>query len=42
MEGKLTFDSEIIKLKEDGTIRFFENFSIQGLSGDAIIKLREW
>ena len=26
-------------LKEGGTIRFFENFSIQGLSGDAIIKL---
>ena len=36
--GKLTFDSEII-LKKGGTIRFFENFSIQGLSGDAIIKL---
>ena len=36
--GKLTFDSEIL-LKEGGTIRFFENFSIQGLSGDAIIKL---
>ena len=36
--GKLTYDSEII-LKEGGTIRFFENFSIQGLSGDAIIKL---
>ena len=35
---KLTYDSEII-LKEGGTIRFFENFSIQGLSGDAIIKL---
>ena len=36
--GKLTFDSEIL-LKEGGIIRFFENFSIQGLSGDAIIKL---
>ena len=36
--GKLTYDSEI-RLKEGGTIRFFENFSIQGLSGDAIIKL---
>ena len=35
---KLTYDSEII-LKEGGTIRFFEKFSIQGLSGDAIIKL---
>ena len=28
-----------ILIKEGGTIRFFENFSIQGLSGDAIIKL---
>ena len=36
--GKFTYDS-IIELKEGGTIRFFENFSIQGLSGDAIIKL---
>ena len=36
--GKLTFDC-IIKLKESGSIRFFENFSIQGLSGDAIIEL---
>jgi curved DNA-binding protein CbpA len=36
--GKLTFDS-IIKLKKGGSIRFFENFSIQGLSGDAIIQL---
>ena len=36
--GKLTYDSEI-KLKKGGTLRFFENFSIQGLSGDAIIKL---
>ena len=38
MERKLTFDS-VIKLKKDGTIRFFEKFSIQGLSGDAIIEL---
>ena len=36
--GKLTFDC-IIKLKESGSIRFFENFSIQGLSGDAVIEL---
>jgi curved DNA-binding protein CbpA len=36
--GKLTFDSTI-KLKKGGSIRFFENFSIQGLSGDAIIQL---
>ena len=36
--GKFTYDS-VINLKEGGTIRFFENFSIQGLSGDAIIKL---
>jgi len=36
--GKFTFDS-IIKLKLGGSIRFFENFSIQGLSGDAIIQL---
>ena len=35
---KLTFDS-VIKLKKNGTIRFFEKFSIQGLSGDAIIEL---
>jgi len=36
--GKLTFDS-VIELKQGGLIRFFETFSIQGLSGDAIIKL---
>ncbi len=36
--GKFTFDSEI-ELKKDGIIRFFETFSIQGLSGDATIKL---
>ena len=36
--GKLTYDS-VIDLKEGGSIRFFEKFSIQGLSGDAIIKL---
>ena len=36
--SKITYDS-IINLKKDGTIRFFENFSIQSLSNDAIIKL---
>ncbi|QDI88959.1 molecular chaperone DnaJ [Candidatus Nitrosopumilus sp. SW] len=36
--SKFTYDS-IIKLKEGGSIRFFENFSIQGLSGDAKIEL---
>jgi len=36
--SKITYDT-IIKLKKDGTIRFFENFSIQSLSNDAIIKL---
>jgi len=36
--SKLTYDSTI-ELKQGGLIRFFENFSIQGLSGDAIIKL---
>ncbi len=36
--GKFTHDS-VIKLKQNGSIRFFENFSIQGLSGDAIIEL---
>ena len=36
--GKFTYDS-LIKLKQGGSVRFFENFSIQGLSGDAIIQL---
>ena len=36
--SKVTYDT-IIKLKKDGIIRFFENFSIQSLSNDAIIKL---
>ena len=35
---KITHDSTI-KLKQDGFIRFFEDFSIQGLSGDTIIQL---
>ena len=36
--SKFTFDS-VIELKQGGTIRFFENFSIQGISGDAKIHL---
>ena len=36
--GKLTYDS-VILLREGGSIRFFESFSIQGLSGDAIVQL---
>lgn len=36
--SKFTYDSTI-ELKQGGLIRFFETFSIQGLSGDAIIKL---
>jgi curved DNA-binding protein CbpA len=36
--NKITYDT-IIKLKKNGTIRFFENFSIQSLSNDAIIEL---
>ena len=36
--GKITYDT-IIEIKKDGILRFFENFSIQGLSNDAIIKL---
>lgn len=36
--GKVTYDT-VIELKQDGIIRFFENFSVQGLSNDAIIKL---
>jgi len=35
---KVTYDVEI-ELKKDGFIRFFEDFSIQGLSDDTIIKL---
>lgn len=35
---KLTYDVRI-ELKQDGIIRFFENFSVQGLSDDAIISL---
>lgn len=36
--NKITYNV-IIKLKKHGIIRFFENFSIQSLSNDAIIKL---
>ncbi|RNJ75000.1 MAG: molecular chaperone DnaJ [Nitrosopumilus sp. D6] len=36
--GKLTYDCTI-ELRRGGSIRFHEGFSIQGLSGDAIIKL---
>jgi len=36
--SKITYDT-IIELKKGGIIRFFENFSIQSLSNDAIIKL---
>jgi curved DNA-binding protein CbpA len=36
--NKITYDT-IIELKKGGIIRFFENFSIQSLSNDAIIKL---
>lgn len=35
---KFTYDSSI-ELMEGGLVRFFETFSIQGISGDAIIKL---
>ena len=35
---KLTYDVRI-ELKKGGIIRFFENFSVQGLSDDAIISL---
>ncbi|MFQ5573561.1 MAG: molecular chaperone DnaJ, partial [Nitrosopumilaceae archaeon] len=35
---KLTYDVEI-ELRKGGSIRFFEDFSVQGLSDDAIIKL---
>lgn len=37
---KLTYDSSI-ELVRGGHIRFFETFSIQGISGDAIIKLED-
>ena len=35
---KLTYDC-VIELARGGSIRFFANFTIQGISGDAIIKL---
>lgn len=36
--NKVTYDCQI-ELKKDGVLRFFENYSIQGLSDDATIKL---
>ena len=36
--NKITYDCEIA-LKENGIIRFFERYSVQGFSDDAIIKL---
>ncbi|EGG41698.1 heat shock protein DnaJ domain-containing protein [Candidatus Nitrosarchaeum limnium SFB1] len=36
--NKITYNV-VIKLKKNGLIRFFESFSIQGLSNDAIIQL---
>jgi hypothetical protein len=36
--GKVTYDV-IIELKKDGIIKFFENFSVQGISNDAKIRL---
>ncbi len=38
--SKVTYDV-IIELKKDGIIRFFENFSIQGISNDAKIRLED-
>jgi len=35
---KVTYDVEI-ELRKGGVLRFFENFSIQGLSDDSIVKL---
>jgi curved DNA-binding protein CbpA len=36
--NKVTYDV-IIELKKDGIIKFFENFSVQGISNDAKIRL---
>ncbi len=36
--SKVTYDCEI-ELKKSGTLRFFETFSVQGFSDDAIVKL---
>ena len=38
--SKVTYDV-IIELKRGGTIRFFENFSVQGISNDAKIRLED-
>ena len=37
---KLTYDSSI-ELERGGSIRFFTTFSIQGISGDAVIRLED-
>ena len=38
--SKVTYDV-VIELKKDGIIRFFENFSVQGISNDAKIRLED-
>lgn len=38
--SKITYDV-VIELKKDGIIRFFESFSVQGISNDAKIKLED-
>ena len=38
--NKLTYDS-VIDLRRGGSVRFFEKSSIQGLSGDALIRLED-
>ncbi len=38
--SKITYDV-IINLKKDGIIRFFEDFSVQGISNDAKIRLED-
>lgn len=38
--SKVTYDVEI-ELKKDGILRFFETFSVQGISNDAKIKLED-
>ena len=38
--SKVTYDV-LINLKKDGLIRFFENFSVQGISNDAKIRLED-
>ena len=38
--SKVTYDV-VIELKKDGILRFFENFSVQGISNDAKIRLED-